>query len=270
MNLFKHKTVLRKERFGVGSYIFREGEYGEHAYRILEGKVEVLVCKESQELSLARLCEGEVFGEMGMISGLPRSASIKAITAVTLEIMTEEDFNESLLFSPDALSPYLSSIFQRTRLLNQHVMDLELKGASYRQENVRNRLNQASGIQSVRLVADSDELKKQTALHDRLIDEFPFFIGRRRETAAVDVFQKNHLAIYDEKPYTISRNHCAIELHDEAIYIRDRGSHAGTIVNNVRINGSGTNIDRVKLDAAENTLILGDAESEIRFKLIVE
>jgi pSer/pThr/pTyr-binding forkhead associated (FHA) protein len=126
-----------------------------------------------------------------------------------------------------------------------------------------------SKIKVVRLVADSEKLRKQDALKNREIDEFPFFIGRRRDSAAIDVFQKNQLAIFDERPFSISRNHCAIEYLDKEIFVRDRGSHTGTIVNGVRINGSGTSIDRVKLEQSENTLILGGPESEVRFKILL-
>ena len=246
------------------------GEYGEYAYRILEGEVEILISDNEKELTLARLGAGEVFGEMGMIGRSPRSATARAIGSLKVEVMTEEEFNQRLLKNTDALIPYLSSIFNRTRYLNQQIQELQLKGASYKKKESKPKLGEELGIKSIHIVAESEFLKKQGSLKNREVDELPFYIGRRRETAAVDVFQKNQLAIYDEQPYSISRNHCAIEVLNGTIYIRDRGSYTGTIVNGKRINGNGTSVDRIELNVGENSLILGGAESRIRLKVVIE
>ena len=270
MRFFKKREKLPIEQYQSGEIIFRMGEYGEYAYRILEGEVEILISDDEKEITLARLGAGEVFGEMGMVGRSPRSATARALSSLTVEVMTEEDFNETLLKDIDALLPFLSSIFNRTRYLNQQLQELQLKGASYKSKVGKTIFGGKSGIKSIHLVADSEFLKRQGSLKHREVDEFPFYIGRRRETAAVDVFQKNQLAIFDERPFSISRNHCAVEVLDGSVYIRDRGSHTGTIVNGKRINGSGTSVDRVELNAGENSLILGGADSKIRLKVIIE
>ena len=270
MSLFKKANKITKDKFQKGEIIFQMGEYGEYAYRILKGEVEILISDKEKEIVLARLGEGEVFGEMGMIGRSPRSATARAMSNLKVEVMTEEEFNERLLRNTDALIPYLSSIFTRTRSLNQQIQELQLEGASYKKKESKSILEEKSGIKSIHLSADSEFLKRQDALKNREVDELPFYIGRRRETAAVDVFQKNQLAIFDEQPYSISRNHCAIEMIDGTLYVRDRGSYTGTIVNGKRINGNGTSVDRVELNAGENSLILGGVESRIRLKVIIE
>lgn len=270
MLLFKKTNKITKDKFRKGEIIFQMGEYGEYAYRILEGEVEILISDDEQEVTLAQLGAGEVFGEMGMIGRSPRSATARAMSALKVEVMSEEEFNQRLLKNTDALIPYLSSIFNRTRSLNHQIQELQLKGAGYKKEQSKPILGEELGVKSIYLTADSEFLKRQGSLKNREVDEFPFYIGRRRETAAVDVFQKNQLAIYDEQPYSISRNHCAIEMIDGSVYVRDRGSYAGTIVNGKRINGNGTSVDRVELNAGENSLILGGAKSKIRLKVVIE
>ena len=270
MITFKKRVKLPKEQYKQGLTIFRMGEYGEHAYRILEGEVEIFIEDSEKEMVLAQLGAGEVFGEMGMIGRSARSATARALSPLTVEVMTEEDFNKIFLKDTEALLPYLSSIFNRTRFLSQQLQELQFKGASYKTKTGNAILEGKSGIKSIYLVAESEFLKRQGSLKYREVDEFPFYIGRRRETAAVDVFQKNQLAIFDEQPFNISRNHCAVELLDGRVYIRERGSHTGTIVNGMRINGSGTTIDRVELNAGENSLILGGVDSNIRLKVVIE
>lgn len=270
MNFFKKTKELCRKRIGKNSLIFNEGDDGENAFRILEGRVEIFMGEPNKKVFLAELGPNEVFGEMGMIGRTQRSASALALTPVTLEIMTEDEFNRALLEDTNALVPYLSSIFDRMRNMNHLISDVFAEGASYDKQSCKKKLSKTAKVQTVRILADSDKLQMQGALKNREIDEFPFFIGRRRDSAAIDVFQKNQLAIFDERPFSISRNHCAIEYENNEFCVRDRGSHTGTIVNGVRINGSGTSIDRVKLDQAENILILGGAESEARFKLVLE
>ena len=276
MKLFKKVKQLRKDQVAKGSYIFKEGDFGEYAFRILDGRVEISIGETTDKVVLANLGSGEVFGEMGMIGRSARSASALALTQVTLEIMTEEEFNSALLEKTNALIPYLSSIFDRMRNMNDAIREASLNGASYVKDGAslikddsQHALSDKNDLKEIRLVADSDRLLKQEVLKNRKVDDFPFFIGRRRDSAAIDIFQKNQLAIFDERPYSISRNHCAIECDDDGFYVRDRGSHTGTIVNGVRINGNGTSIDRVKLDQVENTLILGGADSEARFKIVL-
>ncbi|NBU68770.1 MAG: hypothetical protein EBS49_04005 [Verrucomicrobia bacterium] len=45
------------------------------------------------------------------------------------------------------------------------------------------------------------------------IDRLPFRIGRRQAGEGADILSANDLALRDQYPYQISRNHCAIERH---------------------------------------------------------
>ena len=58
---------MKKEIYPVGKTIFSEGDPGEHAYRIISGCVDIIIQEEGQQVVLATLGEGEVFGEMAMI-----------------------------------------------------------------------------------------------------------------------------------------------------------------------------------------------------------
>ncbi|NDA09739.1 MAG: FHA domain-containing protein [Verrucomicrobia bacterium] len=65
------------------------------------------------------------------------------------------------------------------------------------------------------------------------ISKFPFRIGRKHEVQGkgATVFASNDLAVADDKPYQISRNHCSIEREGDHFFVRDRGSTVGTVVN---------------------------------------
>jgi CRP-like cAMP-binding protein len=53
---------MRIERFAANRSIFREGDYGNEAFRIIRGKVEIALESDGSGLVLAVLGEGEIFG----------------------------------------------------------------------------------------------------------------------------------------------------------------------------------------------------------------
>src|SRR3989304_1657653 len=71
------KSSLRQ--FEAGSVICREGEYGDTAFAILGGAVEVSINTAGYEiLSLALIEEGNICADMVSQNGYPRSATVSA------------------------------------------------------------------------------------------------------------------------------------------------------------------------------------------------
>ena len=79
-------------RFEPGEVIIRENDTGDSAYLIEDGVVEVSREADGGRVVLAELGRGEIFGEMGMIDDLPRSATVTARTATTVAEMRREEF----------------------------------------------------------------------------------------------------------------------------------------------------------------------------------
>lgn len=71
--------------------VFKEGEKGTFMFVIIKGRVKVFLGGEKEEIVLATLGKGNFFGEMGLFSGKARSASVKALTDLTLLRITRED-----------------------------------------------------------------------------------------------------------------------------------------------------------------------------------
>ncbi|HUK13479.1 MAG TPA: cyclic nucleotide-binding domain-containing protein, partial [Thermoanaerobaculaceae bacterium] len=66
--------------FAPGEAVVREGEASRALYVIAEG--EVMVVRGGQ--TVARVGEGEVFGEMAFLSGAPRAATVRAATGLAV------------------------------------------------------------------------------------------------------------------------------------------------------------------------------------------
>ena len=73
--------------FQAGEVLFRQGEDGDAAYIVIEGTAEVLVSSGDTEVKVAELVSNDFVGDMGVISDMPRTATVRAGTAlVTLRI----------------------------------------------------------------------------------------------------------------------------------------------------------------------------------------
>ena len=68
----------KSEKAEPGEMIFRKGDEGNDMYIIVTG--EVIVLSGGDEEHNLRLGEGEVFGEIALIEGIPRTASVRAET----------------------------------------------------------------------------------------------------------------------------------------------------------------------------------------------
>jgi CRP-like cAMP-binding protein len=80
--------ITEEEQKPAGAEIIREGEVGESIYIVVDGRVQVA----KGGRPVAELAEREVFGEMALLDPAPRSASVKALTEVTLLTIRREDF----------------------------------------------------------------------------------------------------------------------------------------------------------------------------------
>ena len=66
----------------------KQGEIGDSFYVVLTGQAKVV----ANERTLNRLLPGDHFGEISLLDGGPRSASVVAETEMTLVIITQKDF----------------------------------------------------------------------------------------------------------------------------------------------------------------------------------
>lgn len=88
--------------FPAGKEILIEGEAGDDFYLIDRGVVEVLTQIAGDSVALGTLQRGGFFGEVAMLSGQPRTATVKALTEVSLVRFDKKDIDEVLDRAPAA------------------------------------------------------------------------------------------------------------------------------------------------------------------------
>lgn len=83
-------NIAIEETYNDGQTIFKEGSSGDWVYIIISGSVEISKTVGGEKYIIEILKEGEVFGELGFIGGIKRTATAKAQGVTTLGIIDRE------------------------------------------------------------------------------------------------------------------------------------------------------------------------------------
>ena len=110
--------------YEVGSYVCKEGGYGGYMFFIIEGEVEIIKQFDNQKHVIAVLSEGMSVGEMSLIDSRPRSATVRASTALKLIVLKREDFLRLNKMEPTIANKVLMGI---ATLLSQNLRDINDK-----------------------------------------------------------------------------------------------------------------------------------------------
>ena len=86
---------LECKRVPRGTVICTEGEPGDAFYIIRAGAVLVYTACDGAEKRLNELHRGDCFGEMALLTGEPRSATVRALLDVDLFVLSKEQFRRN-------------------------------------------------------------------------------------------------------------------------------------------------------------------------------
>ena len=113
MTLLKDASIV--QRFSDGEVIISEGITSNNAYIVLRGKVRVTKKLDRKTLVLSTLKEGDIFGEMGLITNAPRSATVTALGDVEVGFIDKEKFDELLDTLPTDVRVIITALVNRLR-----------------------------------------------------------------------------------------------------------------------------------------------------------
>jgi len=120
-------------RFDAGDTIFLMGTLHDSMIAVLDGEVRISVpSAEGKEVMLAIVHAGEVFGEIAMLDGKPRSADAKALTACNVAILDRRDVLAVLERNPTAWLVLVEVLCSRLRQTDQHLVEVALLGLPQR------------------------------------------------------------------------------------------------------------------------------------------
>jgi CRP-like cAMP-binding protein len=110
---------FRQLHYAAGERLIEEEGPGDSFFVIDRGEVEVSKRIAAKRRTLARLMEGQFFGEMALLTGEPRSATVVALTDVDVFTIDKSGFHDVLVKNP-AIAVDISAILsERQEALTQ-------------------------------------------------------------------------------------------------------------------------------------------------------
>lgn len=116
---------MRTMRARRGQPLLGRGSLSTDVYFVLEGSFNVIVYSATgREVSLRALTEGDIFGELAAIDGLPRSASVVAQRDARVAALRREDFLAAVRASPDTALWLARLLTAKVREMNERLFEL--------------------------------------------------------------------------------------------------------------------------------------------------
>ena len=107
------------KNFPKGTILFHEGEMGREMFNIQKGKVQIRKKVGADEKVLAELSDGEFFGEMALLMGMDRSATVEIIEDSKILVVGPETFESLLKNNVEISLKMLKKMAARLRALDE-------------------------------------------------------------------------------------------------------------------------------------------------------
>ncbi len=107
---------FEREFYVKGEKVIRAGENGDKAYFVVAGKARAIAPRpESDETgtTLNEIGEGELFGELALLTDSTRTADVVAVTDLDLMVFDRKSFQEQILNQPERSKPFLRLLAER-------------------------------------------------------------------------------------------------------------------------------------------------------------
>ncbi len=122
--------LMVSKKYKKNNLIIFEDDLGSNLFFIKSGRVKISgISDEGDEAIFSILGEGEFFGELSLIDGLPRSATVTSIDDIELWVLHRGDFLELLERYPQVAITLLKELARRIRKSDMQIKSLSLKDA---------------------------------------------------------------------------------------------------------------------------------------------
>ena len=118
---------MKRRSLPRGAVIFTKGDPGMGLMGVLAGTVKISVpSAEGHDIVLNIIHEGEIFGEIALLDGCPRTADASAMTDCVLMVVERRDFIPFLRRHPDLMMKIIEILCTRLRRTSEQVQELTL------------------------------------------------------------------------------------------------------------------------------------------------
>lgn len=116
------RESVYREEYQPGTFIFREGEPGTCAYVIERGAVEITTLRHGRTISMSKLGEGDLFGEMLLIDDEVRTSSATATEETVVVVISLDQLREKFEQADPLISFFVRNILERTRATQSRLL----------------------------------------------------------------------------------------------------------------------------------------------------
>ncbi len=191
-------SAMVPRNFSANQIIVQEEDKNNRSFFvILEGSVNVIVfTTEGKQTILASLQKGDFFGEMALLDGEPRSASVVAAEPCSLLMLYRRSFLELLKSQPTMATTMLVEMSHRLRKANRHISTLSLMSVYGRIADVLLQIGSEKGRR-----IDNMTVVENRPTHQAIADR----AGTSRETVSrvISQLQKKGYITIDRKRLVI-------------------------------------------------------------------
>jgi hypothetical protein len=253
------------KRFDPDAVLFREGDPSDEVILILSGSAEVLRASGDDSIVLGTVRAGEFVGEMGVLEGRVRSATVRAAESVEAELIERQAFLDRVSAEPELARKLLVRMSARLRDVEDMLTQLY---ASHEAAPAGRELVPAAPTAeappSLTLTGATYAAKFLVGPEPIRIPHLPFTIGRQHDQHEPPSVITPDLAIPEDAPHRLSRAHFMLIRDRKDILVRDLNSTLGTIVNGQPL-GRDFPVDSAPLRKGENSLVAGGDGSPFAF-----
>jgi small-conductance mechanosensitive channel/CRP-like cAMP-binding protein len=137
---------LRYAPFVAGDVMTRQGAVAHWLYLIVSGRAEVSVDSTAGHGHVSNLEAGDVFGEMGMLTGAPRSATVTAVTDTICYRLDKAGFESIIHARPDIAEAMSRVLATRRTQLEGEIAAAGTRSASVRADDILDRVRRFFGL----------------------------------------------------------------------------------------------------------------------------
>ena len=120
LKMISSKMLLK--HYTAGQTLFREGTNGDSMYIVVIGVVKALVAKNGVDVTVGQLTPGQFFGEMSMLTGEPRTATIEAASDLEVYEIRREHITEVFDKQPKSIE-IISTVIAQRQLFNDKYLE---------------------------------------------------------------------------------------------------------------------------------------------------
>lgn len=191
------EALTRKKRYAAGTAVFFQDDPSDSLYIVQSGSAKVYQTSEDgQERILRILRRGDAFGELAMIEGRARSASVQTLEDTELLVLARKDFAGFAERHPQLLWKLLAALAEQLRRMNEDVLDLSFRDVPYRLLRVLSQLVERHG----EMGPDGCRIKMPLSF-----PELASMVGSNRETVVrlLDRYQAEGLVRRDGATWVV-------------------------------------------------------------------